>query len=172
MSEIASPTPDGSRPRRRRGLWIALFTSLAVNLFLAGWIATSWIGNWAPGGRVSASRAEFYYRPALRALPESQRRAVQNIWDERAQERRARAREFREARVELRRVLTADQMDTKALEAAVVNLRARADAVHDHIGATLVRVATTLPPEARKAYFNAGLSRASRRRSDDARPQQ
>ncbi len=167
MTEIAAP-----QPRRRRGLWIALFASLAVNVVIVGWIATSWLGGWAPGGRMSGTRTEFYFRPALRALPEQQRGVVQKIWDERRDERRARARELREARAEFRRVLTADQTDSAAIEAAVANLRARADAVHDHISATLTRVAATLPPEARKAYFNAGLTRASRRRSDEPRPQQ
>jgi hypothetical protein len=41
IEPVAAPPPP--TPRRRRGLWIALIASLAVNVFLVGWVASSWV---------------------------------------------------------------------------------------------------------------------------------
>jgi uncharacterized membrane protein len=163
----ASPPPV-ARPRRRRGLWIALVASLAVNVFLVGWVASSWVHGprFGPGARWGApppSTMAFQHRRAARALSGDQRDAANRIWRENFAELRNRAHALRDAHVELRNAYAADQADAKSLADAVAKFKASADGLFDHINATLQKIATALPADARKAYFSAGFARRERR---------
>jgi len=169
MSEpvIASPAAP---PRRRRGLWIALIASLTVNVFVVGWVASSWVYGprfgpmrWAPPPAAMA----FQHRRALHALSGSERQTADRIWRENFPEMRERVRALRQAQVDLRTAYVADQADAKSLADAVAAFKAKADGVLDHVNATLIKIATALPAEVRKAYFSAGFPRRDR----DRRPE-
>jgi uncharacterized membrane protein len=163
----AAPPPPAApppRPRKRRGLWIALIASLAGNGFVVGWVASSWVygPRFMPGSRFAPSAAPglaFNHRRAAHALSGSERETVERIWRENLAELRTRARAMRQAHIDMRTAFGADQSDAKALGDAVTALKEKASAVFDHANATLLKIATTLPPEQRKAYFNAGFPR-------------
>lgn len=157
----APPAAPPVRKGRRRVLWAALFASLAVNLFFVGWVASAtWFGH-RPGG---PGGAPFQIRHARMALPDDQRPAVDAIWREGMAGMRERLESLRAARAEFRRLMTADTLDPKAAEAAVADLRAKGDAVFEHVHGTLLRIASALPPALRRTYFEAGLSRYGRGR--------
>jgi uncharacterized membrane protein len=164
----AAATPPAPAPRRRRGLWIALIASLTVNVFVVGWVASSWVygPRFTPGSRFAPSAAPglaFSHRRALRALSGSERDTAERLWRENFPELRERARAMRQAHVDMRTAFAADQADQKALGDAVAKLKERANAVFDHANATLLKIGTALPPEARKTYFTAGFPRPRER---------
>src|SRR5688572_7224124 len=100
MSSVA--VPQQTLPKRRRGLWIALFASLALNVFLVGWVSATWISDATPNPRRPASaRADFHPRAARQAISEDQRRIVDRIWQERGRETRASVTDLRAAKSEL-----------------------------------------------------------------------
>jgi uncharacterized membrane protein len=163
MSVAATQQPTVPGPPRRRALWIALFASLAVNVFLIGWISSSWIADAPRVPSPRGERSDFSIRAARTAVGEDQRRIADRIWRERRSETRVHVKNLREAKLELRRVLTADQLDAAALEQAVANLRARGDTTIERLTTTLVLISKELAPEARKAFFTAGFTRNTRR---------
>ena len=184
MSEqsAASPPPPGPPPAGapaappgwRRALWIALIASLAVNVFLVGWVAASWVhgprfGPWARSGGPPPSTMAFHHQRAVRALNAGQRDAVDRIWRENVAELRARAKALRDAHFDLRKAYAADRADAKSLAEATAQFKAKTDSLLDHVSATLAKIATALPAEARKAYFNAGFARRERRRERQER---
>lgn len=159
-SAPATPAP----PRRRRGLWIALIASLAVNVFLVGWVASSWVygPRFVPGMRAAmttTSPFSFQHRRALRALSGSERETAERVWRENFAEIRERARALRQAHMDMRTAFAADQADAKSLGDAVAAFREKANAMFDQANATLLKIAAALPPEARKKYFSAGFPR-------------
>lgn len=176
MSGPAEPTPAAApapaapppAPRKRRGLWIALIASLAVNVFVVGWVASSFIygPRFVPGPRFGPTAAPglaFNHRRAMHELRGDERATVERIWRENLAELRNRARAMRQAHIDMRTAFAADQADAKALGDAVAALKEKASAAFDHANATLLKIATTLPPESRKAYFNAGFPRPRER---------
>ncbi|MGH7003928.1 MAG: periplasmic heavy metal sensor [Alphaproteobacteria bacterium] len=177
MTEPAAPPPASAPPpppaiRRRRGLWIALVASLAVNLFLVGWVASSWVYDprFGPGARAAAGTGmAFQHRRALHALSGSERQAAERIWRENFAELRDKLRALREVHANLRGAYAADNADAKSIGDAVMAVKDKANGVFDHVNATLLKIATALPPEARKAYFTAGFPRARQRRGAERR---
>jgi len=168
--------PPAPPPRRRRGLWVALIVSLAVNVFLVGWVASSWVygPRFVPGVRAAAATGSpfsFQHRRALRALSGTERETVERLWRENVPELRERARALREAHMSMRAAFAADQTDAKALDDAVAAFKEKANAMFDHANATLLKIAAALPAESRKAYFNAGFPRP-RVRDRERRPEQ
>jgi uncharacterized membrane protein len=174
----AAPAPP-ARPKRRRGLWIALLASLAVNLFLVGWVASSWVygprmGLFARGIAPPTVGMAFLHRRALHALSGDERQTADRLWREGFADTRERLRALRQAHLELRSAYVADQADAKQLADAVAKFKTRADAVFEAVNATLIKIATALPAESRKAYFNAGFPRRrerGRNRSPERRTQ-
>jgi uncharacterized membrane protein len=151
-------------PRRRRGLWIALIASLAVNVFLVGWVASSWVygPRFAPGVRATTATGSpfsFHHRRALRTLSGTEREIAERVWRENFPELRERARALRQAHLDMRAAFAADQADAKSLGDAVAAFKEKANAMFDHANATLLNIATALPADARKAYFSAGFPR-------------
>jgi uncharacterized membrane protein len=152
----------------RRPLWVALFASLAVNVFLIAWVGMTWVSESAPNPRRSSTmRSDFRPYTARRALAEEQRATVDRIWRERRPQTRAAVSSLRDARLGFSSALTADQLDRTALDAAVATLRQRSDAALETMTGTLMAIAAELPPEVRKAYFAAGFTRPGRRRDSN-----
>ena len=76
---------------------------------------------------------------------------------------------MREAHIALRGAFAAETTDAKTIGDAVTAVKERANVVFDHVNATLIKIATTLPPEARKAYFTMGFPRVRERRNTERR---
>jgi uncharacterized membrane protein len=173
---MSEAIPVSAPPRRRRGLWIALIASLAFNVFLVGWVASSWMysprfGPTVRGGPPSAGMA-FLHRRALRALSGDERQTADRLWRESFADTRERLRALRQAHLDLRSAYVADQADAKLLADAVAKFKARANDVFDAVNATLIKIATALPAPSRKAYFNAGFPvRRDRDRPPERRTQ-
>jgi uncharacterized membrane protein len=170
----ATPATPAPPARRRRGLWIALIASLAVNVFVVGWVASSWVygPRFVPGARLAppgGSGIAFQHRRALRALSGNDRQAAERLWRESFPELRDKLRALRQAHLDLRGAFAAERADAKSLGDAVAALKTSANGVFDHANATLLKIATTLSPEARKAYFSAGFPRPRDR--DRPRPE-
>jgi uncharacterized membrane protein len=176
MSDAAPlpAAPNVAARKPARWLWIGFFVSVALNLFLVGWVAASWVGGIGPRpAGPGALGAGFNHFVARQALGDEHRRAADQIWRERFADMRQRAVAVREARNELARLLTADTADAAAIEAASRAVRARSDALIEHLAATLARIGATLPAEARKAYMQAGFNprgRDGERRREGERP--
>ena len=174
MSGPVEPVAAAPPPRRRRGLWIALIASLAVNVFLVGWVASSWVygPRFVPGmhaTRATGGPFSFQHRRASRALSGDERQTVNRVWRENFAELRTRAQSLRDAHIAMRTAFTADQSDAKALTDAVAAFREKANAMFDHANATLLKIAAALPAESRKAYFSAGFPRPRVRRVREPR---
>lgn len=169
MSAGPETAPPAAAPdRAKRWILIGLFASLAVNIFLVGWLAASAFrpGSAADGPPPEGPRAgapppptAFRFMPARRELTAEQRQAVDRLWREQRAEMRQRGEALRAARQTLQRALTADQLDDKALDAAIAELRQRSDAVLGHITAQLAATARLLPADARKKFFAVGFAR-------------
>jgi len=162
-----TPPPPPRAPGRRRGLWIALIASLAVNLFLVGWAASSWVygpRHGAAARQAAGQGMPFQHRNAVRAIGGENRQTVQRIWRESLPEFRTRAESLRQAHAAMRTAFGADQADAKTMTEAVAVLKDKANAMFDHVNATLLKIAAVLPSDARKAYFNAGFARGRERR--------
>lgn len=174
MSGLVEPVAATPPPRRRRGLWIALIASLAVNVFVVGWVASSWVygSRFLPHPRAAASAGSpfsFQHRRALRALSGDQRETANKVWRENFAELRTRALALRQAHIDMRTAFGADQADAKTLGDAVAAFREKANALFDHANATLLKIAAALPAEQRKAYFNAGFPRPRNRHREPRR---
>lgn len=174
MSGPVEPFAATPPPRRRRGLWIALIASLAVNVFFVGWVASAWVygPRFAPGPRMAPAAGSpfaFQHRRAVRELAGDERETVNRLWRESFAEMRTRAQALREAQTAMRAAFAADQADAKSLADAVAAFRDKANAMFDHANATLLRIAAALPAESRKAYFNAGFPRPRERREREPR---
>jgi uncharacterized membrane protein len=160
--------PSAPPPPRRRGLWIALIASLAVNVFVVGWVASSYVygPRFVPGirpGPTSATGMAFQHRRAIRAISGADRETANRLWRESFPALRVKLQALRQAHLDLRAAFGADQADAKSLGDAVATLKEKANAVFDQANATLIKLGTTLSPEARKAYFNAGFPRPRER---------
>ncbi len=173
MSDAApSPGHAAAAPAKpRRWLLIGLFASLAVNLFLVGWLAASWAGGIGP--RPGAMGQGFNHFAARQTLSDEHRRIADQIWRERFGEMRQRIMALREARNDFGRAITAEAGDAAAIEAASRLVRSRSDALIEHLTGSLARIGAALPAEARKTYMQAGFAprgRDGERRRDGERP--
>ncbi|MCW5773698.1 MAG: periplasmic heavy metal sensor [Rhodospirillaceae bacterium] len=170
-----SPPAVAPRPPRHRRLWWALVASLTVNIFLVGWVASTWVygPRFGPGigPRPSPSAGmPFRHHRAMHAVSGADREAAERIWRENLPELRKRLRALRAAHEDLRRTFVADAADEKAMTSAVAALKDKANGVFDLANSALLKIAATLPPAARKAYFEAGFRRPRFRDRDDDRP--
>jgi len=155
------PAPPVTPRRRRRGLWIALIASLGVNLFLVGWVSSSWVygPRFGPGARAAGPGMGFQHQRASRALGGDARQTADRLWRENFAELREKLRAMRESHLGLRAAFVADGADAKSMADAVAAHKEKANALFDQVNATLLKIALALPAEARKTYFGAGFPR-------------
>ncbi len=143
--------------RLSRRLAVVLAVSLALNLFLGGMITAHWLLRGPPpherGGRF------FDRHAALQAIGEEHRALVESIWARNEPELRERMHAVRAARREVRRQLMSDPLDREALALAHESLAARAQEAHARMRANIAEIATALPAEARRRYFEASFRR-------------
>jgi uncharacterized membrane protein len=155
MSDGAAAVP------RRRGVLIALIASLAINVFLAGWIAASFVQGRPAGPRAmpAGPGAPFNLMRARLALEPAARAKVDAVWRDVRPEMRARAQAARAARQELQRQFAAEPLDPAKLDAAIAEVRRAGDQLSAVLLATMGKTARALSAAERKTFFDAGTTR-------------
>lgn len=142
---------------RTKILILALFASLAVNLFVGGLMLGRW---WDHHDRPRLSRFETPDGPGPRWL----RRAVgkdampvlERVWSAHAAEIDPLRAGFHESREAVRSALTAEPFDAVAYAAALAEMRARMDAMHAGVHGVMVDLARELSPEQRRELAERG----------------
>lgn len=142
--------------RSQKLLAVALTVSVALNLFAGGaFLSRHFFG---PPHHDWASKRE-----AAEVLPEAERERIHEIWERGRDNRHDDFKAMRDARQRYREVLTAERFDPAAAEAALAALYARRDAAREAIEQKILEIATSLPPEQRRAYFTAFFADEVRR---------
>jgi Spy/CpxP family protein refolding chaperone len=160
-------------PFSRRFLGIALGASLAVNLFLAGFIVASvinrgWHHHGPPHGRLAL-------RAAFHDLDPATRTTVEAIWRGRLPEIRSKLEAIRTARREFRAALHRDDIDPAAVQAAFQRVHDARGAAQQVIHQTIRAIGEKLTPAQRRKFYRTVFERRRWRRDrpgDRRRPPQ
>jgi uncharacterized membrane protein len=137
----------------RRGVWITLFVSLALNLFLVGAI----VGALVIGGRMREVRAEMRRGPgpglwsAAQGLSPESQRAYHVALRGRSRETGDALRQSREARRAAWARLKAEPFDAAAMQADLDRARALEGQARGGVERRIVEFAATLTPQERVA---------------------
>jgi len=151
--------------RSLRTLWIALFISVGLNLFVAGMLVAGHFFGPPPNERVRRG-APFHFRAAIEALPAAKREEIKTLVRSRLDEVRRMGREARESRRAVRRVLRAEPYDQNAVNAAYREMRRRHGLAMENLHRTMSEVLGKLTPEERRAFMRAGYRRLRRERHE------
>lgn len=166
----------------KSGLAVALFVSLAVNIFLGGFVAGRMLAGPhgfmdGPGkfaafsdhkkdGRKGPGRGAFFdgalMFPAIEALPPEKRELFKENFEASRDVLRANRTALIEKREAFTEALTAEPWDRAKAEAALVDLRTAADAQEATLSKLLIDVFEKLSPEERKALVTATTERDRR----------
>jgi uncharacterized membrane protein len=137
-----------------RGWKVMLVSSLVLNVFLLGGIAGGAYQWFSTRSEVHATAAQqpVALRFAAEGLSsERQREFVDGIKLARREARQS-AREARDERIEVMRLLSAPQMDRAAVEAALEHARQADVAVRTSVEQSVVDFAVTLTPDERRKF--------------------
>ncbi len=126
--------------------WIGalLFLSLATNAFLAGWILSPQAAE--PSSRAPAFRQ---LMERVRTLPEPERDEARQIIRAYRSDLRARARALRQARQEVRALLTDSEYSRAAADAQFERVRQRTAELQSLAQRMMLDIADKLPAEER-----------------------
>lgn len=128
-----------------RSLSVALAVSLALNVFLAGFLAAQALRP--SEGRPSAAGPMLFR--AGEALGDPGHPAIREVMRAHRQELRAHRRAIREARREVHESMVAEPFDQERLSAALASLRAETTSSQVLLHRALVQLATSMTPEQR-----------------------
>ncbi len=136
-----------------RLLLIALFTSIAVNVFVGGLVVGRWIeGGWDRPGAVQ--RADVPDGPAprwlRRALGKEGAPALRRVWDRHRYDIHPLVENAKAARIAVANALAAEPFDAEAYAMALEGLRARLLQLHTATHVAMIDLVEDLPPELRK----------------------
>ena len=146
-----------------------LIGSLIANVFLASYVATAWIAVSAgvsphfatilPGAAPKAKRKRFDPRAALAALDQPHRQKADRILQKKRKELSEGWQQRREQRRHVRKLLTAEKLDSAELKTTLTALRRRGDENREVFSNLLLELADALPDEQRRRYFQHGIPR-------------
>ena len=148
----------------KRWVYIGLFASLALNLFLAGVIVA---GLFWHGGH-HHRRGPFNIRHAYTVLTPASQTKAKAIWQANRSAFFAKIREVRAARRDVRALLREDNPDVAKVEAAIAKVGRIRREIHDMVRGIVKKIADALPAAERVKFYKAVLKRRarSRRRRD------
>lgn len=157
--------------RSQKLLALALAISVAINLFVAGAVVSRhFFGPPPPHGWASK-------REASEVLPEAERKRVDQLWESDRDAMRQDFQAMRAARQRYREILTAETFDPAAAKAVLDELYAKREQARAAMEQKIMTIATSLPPDQRRAYFKAFFADEARRdkkwaehERDDDRP--
>lgn len=145
----------------KRWLYVLLFASLAVNVFVAGAIATHFIWRGDHGHR---ARGPLNMRAAMMALKPEDRQKVRAVWRANRDGFRAQIREIRKARRALRQMVENDGADEAKVQAALKEIFDKREALRARLFDILGKMAAALPEGERMKFYRAALKRRKWRR--------
>ena len=146
------------------GRWmaIALFVSLAANLFLGGMLFGDRFRHRGPppgmeagGPPAEGGAARNAIQRLIRSLPPDQRPAFEAQIAQRRQDFTAAQQELRAARLNVRDKIVVEPFDKAGVDAAFESVRQRSSAIQKLIHDAVVAGAANLPIEARRAMVAA-----------------
>ena len=147
---------------RGRAIAIALFASLALNLFLGGVMVGRWLAPQPPtaafeaggfGGLIANMRA------AAATLPAEQQAALREAMGHHRSEIREELIALRDARQAALATLVAEPFDRVSTEAAFAELQQQSQAVQTAIHEAMLDAAERLPGDARRQLVESGRHR-------------
>lgn len=147
----------------RRFLWIALIASLAVNLFVAGFV----VANVAHRGwdrHRPPPRGLIHLRAAFRTLDGDTRKTAREIWRARRPALRQRIETIRDAHRAFRAAVEKSDTDPAAVETAFQRLHEARGAAQAYVHQTIREIGDKLTPEQRLRFYKAVFERRFRRR--------
>lgn len=142
----------------RRLIYIGLFASLALNLFLVGVIVA---GLFWHGGH-HHRRGPFNIRHAYTVLTPASQAKAKTIWQAERAAFFAKIHEVRAARREVRALLREDKPDIGRMEAAIAKVGRIRREIHDTLRGIVKKIADALPAEERVRFYRAVLKRRGR----------
>ena len=142
----------------KRWIYIGLFTSLALNLFLAGLIAANLF--WHRGHQ--HHRGPFNMRHAYSVLTPASQTKARAIWRANHEVFRSKIREVRSARREVRRLLKDDKADIGKVEAAIAKVGKIRLEFHTMVRGIIQKIVNSLPAAERIKFYRAVLKRRGR----------
>ena len=144
----------------KRWVYITLFGSLALNLFLAGVIVA---GLFWHGGH-HHRRGPFNMRHAYTVLTPASQTKAKAIWQANRKAFFEKIREVRAARREVRSLLREDKPDIAKIEAAIGKVGKIRREIHNLVRGIVKKVADALPAAERVKFYRAVLKRHRRMR--------
>jgi Spy/CpxP family protein refolding chaperone len=148
----------------RRFLWITMIASLAVNLFLAGFIVASVVNRGWHGHRLPPGRGRLALRAAFHTLDAKTRATAEQQWRAKLPEIRAKLVAIRDAHRAFRAALDKAGTDPSGVEAAFQRIHAARGAAQTLIHQTIREIAEKLSPDQRKKFYKAVFDRRFHRR--------
>lgn len=157
--------------RSLRLLWIALFVSVGINLFVAGMLVA---GHFFQPPKIAQMKKKaprfFRFRAALRTLPDAKQAELRQQLRQRLQTVRALWREARQARRAVRAAMRQEPFDAAVVKAAYQKLRDKRNAAAAQLHQTMADILAQLTPAERQAFLRAGYRRPHRRPPPHHRP--
>jgi uncharacterized membrane protein len=142
----------------KRWIYIGLFVSLALNLFLAGVIGAHVF--WQRGHH--PHRGPFNIRHAYSVLKPADQTKAKAIWAANRQAFFEKIKEIRKARRAVRQLLQDDATDYKKVEAAITNVSNKRHEIHKLVRGVVQKIAASLPATERMKFYRAALKRHRR----------
>jgi uncharacterized membrane protein len=150
----------------KRWVYIGLFASLALNLFLVGVIVAGLFWHGGPHHR----RGPFNMRHAYSVLTPASQTKAKAIWQAERAAFIAKIREVRAARREVRALLREDKPDIAGVETAIAKVGRVRRELHDMVRGIVKKIADALPAAERVTFYKAVLKRRGRFRRRHREP--
>lgn len=166
---------DNAIPKTRNSWIIALLISVAVNGLLAGLLISKQVEPASPSAQSlppiqGSMRAQSNPRHLVRTLSPERRKqvmttAMRNLKAEGGTHPRKLFKQLRQAKVRTMRLLRADELDTKAIEQSLADIRALNQKLAVSGDALMIEVLAQLTPAERKTAAEALKNRKNRNQS-------
>ncbi len=144
----------------KRWIYVGVFISLAMNLFLVGVIAAHlfWRGGHHP------RRGPFNIRQAYSVLTPASQAKAKVIWRANQKAFFLKIREGRQARRDVRRLLEDDTTDYKKIETAITKVSTKRNEIHKLLRGIVQKIVASLPAKERIKFYRAAMKRHQRHR--------
>jgi uncharacterized membrane protein len=142
-----------------RRLTIALAVSVALNLFVAGFLVAGAVRRGFHERGTRPHHGPFFGPRGMRGADSGAERAMRRAMDHKRPAFEARGRTLREARSKVSAAFSAEPFDAKALQTAFAELRTQTAESQRILHESLVEVAPTLSAEQRRKLGKHALER-------------